>query len=78
MDSLRIAGAHTLTLTDVLTVRTDGVANATGGLLQTGGAGVISGTGITTGGSGALVVRVDGAADTLTLNAPITATTPGG
>ena len=45
---------------------------------QTGGSGSISGTGVTTGGSGVLVINVDGGANTLTLNAPITSTTTGG
>ena len=78
IDSLRINGSQALTLSGLLTIRTAAAANATGGIIQTGGSGSISGTGITTGGSGALIINVDGGANTLTLNAPITATTTGG
>lgn len=78
IDSLRINGSQALTLSGLLTIRTAAVANATGGIIQTGGSGSISGTGISTGGSGALIINVDGGANTLTLNAPITSTTTGG
>ena len=78
IDSLKLTGSPTLTLSGLLTVRTAGTANATGGILQSGGSGTISGTGVTTGGSGALVINVDGAANSLQLDAPITSTTTGG
>ncbi|MBA4019031.1 MAG: hypothetical protein C0483_17830 [Pirellula sp.] len=78
IDSLKISGGPTLTLTGLLTVRTAGTTNASGGILQTGGSAVIAGTGISTGGSGTLMIRVDGASDTLELSAPITSTTTGG
>jgi autotransporter-associated beta strand protein len=78
--SLKINGNQTLNLTGLLTVNSQGLttaATSAGGILQTGGTGVITGTGISTGGSGNLPVRVDGASDSLTLSAPITATTGG-
>ena len=78
IDSLKINGAQALTMTGLLTIRTAGTTNASGGIIQTGGSGSISGTGVSTGGSGALVINVDGGANTLTLNAPITNTTTGG
>ncbi|MCP5559948.1 MAG: autotransporter-associated beta strand repeat-containing protein [Verrucomicrobiaceae bacterium] len=78
IDSLRIKGATALNMTGLLTIRTAATANASGGIIQTGGSGSISGTGVTTGGSGALVVNVDGGANSLQLDAPITATTTGG
>ncbi len=78
IDSLRINGAQALTMTGLLTIRTAAATNASGGIILTGGSGSISGTGVSTGGSGALVINVDGGANTLTLNAPITSTTTGG
>ncbi len=79
--SLKINGSQTLTLTGLLTVNAQGLttgATSDGGILQTGGTGVITGTGISTVGIGNLAVRVDGAADKLTLSAPISSTTTGG
>jgi autotransporter-associated beta strand protein len=73
--SLRINGAQTLTLSGLLTIQT--AANTRGGIIQTSGAGVITGTGVTSGGTGDLVIRVDSGSQ-LTLSAPITATTTGG
>ncbi|MDZ4402047.1 autotransporter-associated beta strand repeat-containing protein [Prosthecobacter sp.] len=78
IDSLRINGATALNMTGLLTIRTAGTANASGGIIQTGGSGSITGTGVSTGGSGALVINVDGGANSLSLDAPITATTTGG
>lgn len=78
IDSLKINGAQDLTMTGLLTIRTAGTSNASGGIILTGGSGSISGTGVSTGGSGALVINVDGGANTLTLNAPMTSTTTGG
>ncbi|HQZ26569.1 MAG TPA: autotransporter-associated beta strand repeat-containing protein, partial [Verrucomicrobiales bacterium] len=78
IDSLRINGATALNMTGLLTIRTAGTTNASGGIIQTGGSGSISGTGVSTGGSGALVINVDGGANTLQLDAPITSTTTGG
>jgi fibronectin-binding autotransporter adhesin len=76
ISSLKISGNQTVAQTGLLTIQT--AANSAGGILQTGGSGIISGTGVTTGGTGDLVVRVDGVGDTLTMAAPITATTTGG
>lgn len=74
VNSLRINGAQTLTLTGLLTV-----GGATGGgIIQTGGAGSITGTGVTTNSAGDMVIRVNGSADTLDLSAPISSTTTGG
>ncbi|MDI1311653.1 autotransporter-associated beta strand repeat-containing protein [Prosthecobacter sp.] len=77
--SLKIDGTASpvVTQTGLLTIRT-GAAGTTGGILVTGGPATIAGTGVTTGGAGDLVIRVDGASDTLFLNAPVTATTTGG
>lgn len=77
--SLKIDGtaSPTLTQTGLLTIRT-GAAGTAGGILVTGGSATIAGTGVTTGGAGDLFIRVDGASDTLFLNAPVTATTTGG
>ena len=76
ISSLKISGSQTVDQTGLLTIQT--APGAPGGIIQTGGAGIIQGTGITTGGSGDLVVRVDGSGDSLTLAAPITNTTDGG
>jgi autotransporter-associated beta strand protein len=78
IDSLKVNGSHVLDLEQALTIRTAATSNATGGILQTGGAGVINGAGVRTGGSGALVIRVNEASDSLTLNAPIVTTSTGG
>ena len=75
VSSLKLT-TQTVTLTGLLTVNVG--SNTSGGILQTGGSGVISGTGVTTAGTGDLVIRVNGAGDTLTLSAPITATNTGG
>ncbi len=74
--SLKISGSSTVMQTGLLTIQT--AANSPGGIIQTGGAGVISGTGVTTGGTGDLVIRVSGSGDTLSMSAPITSTTTGG
>ena len=76
VSSLKISGSQTVTQTGLLTINAG--ANTPGGILQTGGSGTITGTGVTTGGSGDLVIRVNGTGDTLTLSAPISATTTGG
>lgn len=78
IDSLKISGSRTLDLAALLTIRTNATTNATGGILQNDGSGKITGTGVTTGGSGSLIVRVNNAMDILELNAPITSTTTGG
>ena len=78
IDSLKISGSQILDTTGLLTIRTAGTANGTGGILQTGGSGEIAGTGVSTGGSGSLLIRVDESGDNLTLSAPITSTTTGG
>lgn len=80
IDTLKIDGAHTLTLNaaQTLTIRT-GAANTDGAILATGGASTITGgTGISVGGSGSLTFYVNGEADSLTLAAPLTSGTTGG
>ena len=77
--SLKIVGSlggTAVEQTGLLTINAG--AGTPGGILATGGAASIGGTGITTGGAGDLIIRVDAAGDTLTLNAPITSTTTGG
>lgn len=79
-NTLRFDGARSLTLSggSTLTVRT-GAAGTHGGILATGGASSINGgTGLTTGGAGTLVFRVNGASDTLTVNSLLTSGTTGG
>ncbi|MFZ2278582.1 MAG: autotransporter-associated beta strand repeat-containing protein, partial [Prosthecobacter sp.] len=76
ISSLKILGSQTVDQTGLLTINLG--ANTSGGILQTGGSGTISGTGVTTGGNQDLVVRVDGLTDSLLISAPITSTTTGG
>lgn len=77
IDTLKINGSHTLTLTGALTVRT-GAAGTDGAILQTGGSGTITGSSITTGGSGSLTFYVDGGANTLTIQSALSSGTTGG
>jgi autotransporter-associated beta strand protein len=84
ISSLKITGDQTLTLTGTLGINTG--AGTVGGIIvdgATGSGATISGTGITQGlgagaNGGALVIRVAGASDLLTLNAPITNSTTQG
>jgi autotransporter-associated beta strand protein len=76
ISSLKISGNQTVDQTGLLTIQT--AANSSGGVIMTGGSGVLAGTGVTTAGSGDLVIRVNGSGDTLTLSAPVTGTTSGG
>lgn len=76
ISSLKIAGNQMVNQTGLLTINVG--SNTAGGILQTGGSSTISGTGVTTAGSGDLVVRVDGSSDSLELAAPITNATTGG
>ncbi|MBA4015748.1 MAG: hypothetical protein C0483_01025 [Pirellula sp.] len=76
VNSLRIAGGQTLTLTGNLTI---GVASGSG-ILQTGGSGKIDGASGNVAVSSAgndLAVRVDGSANTLEIARPITTSTAG-
>ncbi len=75
VSSLKLT-TNNITLAGLLTVNTGGAAND-GGILAAGSS-TIAGTGITSGGAGTLVFRSNLAANVLTLNAPITATTTGG
>ncbi|WP_395741588.1 autotransporter-associated beta strand repeat-containing protein [Prosthecobacter sp.] len=73
--SLKISGSQVLQLSGTLTVNTGGAAND-GGILQTGGSATIqsdsaSARAITTGGAGAIVIRVDGPTDVLTLDSTV-------
>ncbi|MEZ5387264.1 MAG: autotransporter-associated beta strand repeat-containing protein [Prosthecobacter sp.] len=75
IDSLKINGDNTLTLTGNLTIRTAASSSASGGIIQTGGSGVITGNFIVgTNGSGTTVINVDGAANTLTLESRLAST----
>jgi autotransporter-associated beta strand protein len=76
ISSLKILGSQNVNQSGLLTINVGG--NTSGGILQTGGSSFINGTGVTTAGSGDLVVRVDASGDTLNLVAPITSTTTGG
>jgi autotransporter-associated beta strand protein len=76
ISSLKIVDGGLVNQTGLLTINTG--ANTPGGILVDGGSSVISGTGVTTGGSGDLVVNVNQALDSLTMAAPITSTTTGG
>ncbi|MCB1228571.1 MAG: autotransporter-associated beta strand repeat-containing protein, partial [Verrucomicrobiales bacterium] len=68
IDSLKIDGSQTLTLGGNLTIRTAAGSTASGGILQTGGIGTITGNfGVGTLGSGTTVIRVDQATDELTI-----------
>ena len=73
LDNASIAMA---TATTVLTVRT-GAAGTDGGILATGTSAISQGQ-ITSGQAGAIVIRVNQAADTLTLGANLVGTTTGG
>lgn len=77
IDTLKINGAHTLTMTGTLTVRT-GAANTDGAILQTGGSGTITGGTLSVGGTGSLTFYVDGGANTLSLVTPMGGTFSGG
>jgi len=78
LNSLKIAGSQTLTLTGLLQIGTTGAS--AGGILVSGGNATITGGSIgrSAGATGALVVRVDGAADSLVLAAPLAASLTGG
>ena len=72
---------HTLTLAGNLTVNTGGAAIDGGILVSGGNTAAIAATGtfgVSTGGGGTLVVRVNGANDALTLSAPMLASLTGG
>ena len=76
VNSLRISGARTLTLTGNLTI---GVASGSG-ILQTGGNGKIDGAAgniVVSAAGNDLAVRVDGSANTLEIARPITTSTAG-
>ena len=74
INSLKINGGNTLTLTGALTVGTA----AGSGIIQTGGSGVITGGSVATSlAANDLAVRVDGAGNTLTISSPITTSTAG-
>lgn len=78
--SLKLDGSRNLTLNSAQTliVQASG-ANSIGGILATGGESTISGgTAIHTGGSGALVVRVNELTDKLTISTLISSGTTGG
>ena len=78
IESLRIDGSTANTL-DIsagdLTIGTGGAQNEDAGIILTGGSATITGSTITTGGTalgnGGIVIRVDGASNTLTVNSAI-------
>jgi autotransporter-associated beta strand protein len=77
INSLKLTANTTLTANALVTIQS--AANGAGGILLNGGTALINGSaGITSGGTGDLVIRTNLAGDTLTLSAPITATTTGG
>lgn len=72
IDSLKINGSQTLTLTGSLTIRTAAGAAASGGILQTGGSGTITGAfSVGTNNAAATNIRVDGGASSLTIESLI-------
>lgn len=78
IESLRIDGstANTLDISaGALTIGTGGAQNEDAGIILTGGNATITGSTITTGGTalgnGGIVIRVDGASNTLTVNSAI-------
>lgn len=75
LHTLKLSGASNLSLAsgETLTVTSGGLLKADGGSST-----IIGGAGVTTGGSGDLVVRTDLAADTLTINSSILSSTTGG
>lgn len=73
INTLKINGGHTLTLNGGQTLTLSAF-----GLLSTGGSAMITGgTSLTVGGSNTLVVRVDGGADSLRIETPLTGFTGG-
>ena len=75
IDSLKINGNNTLTLTGNLTIRTAAGSTASGGIIQTGGSGTITGNFIVgTNSAGTTVINVDGGANTLTLESKLAST----
>lgn len=80
---MKFSGNHTLTINNTILLTINNGAGTAGGLLVTGGSAAVianegSAAGLTTGGSGDLVVRTDTAADSLNIQVPITSTTTGG
>jgi len=80
---VKFSGNSTLTINNGILLTLNNGASTAGGLLVAGGSAAVianqgSATGITTGGSGDLVVRTDAAADSLNIQVPITSTTTGG
>lgn len=78
--SLKLLGTTSpeLSVTALLTINSDGVGTI-GGILATGGSSTISGTGtVTSGGVGALAIRVNETSDILYLNTPVASSTTGG
>jgi fibronectin-binding autotransporter adhesin len=80
---LKFAGGNTLTLSSGILLTINNGANTAGGLLITGGvaaviANGVGATGLTTGGSGDLVVRTNTAGDSLNIQVAITSSSTGG
>jgi autotransporter-associated beta strand protein len=78
---IKITGnTTTYTLNSSITTTIQAAANTAGGILVTGstGATITGGTGLSSGGTGTLAVRVDGGSDVLTIASPLTNGTTGG
>ncbi|MFC5455817.1 autotransporter-associated beta strand repeat-containing protein [Prosthecobacter fluviatilis] len=80
---LKFTGGDTLTLDTGILLTINNGTNAPGGILVTGGVAAViadglSATGLTTGGSGDLVIGTNAAGDSLSIQVSITSTTTGG
>lgn len=79
---IKFASADTFTINHGVLLTLNNGAGTAGGILVTGGAAVIanegSASGLTTAGTGDLVIRTNTLADSLTLQVPVTSTTTGG
>ena len=80
---LKFNGSDTLTIKGSILLSINNGANTAGGILVTGGVAAMiadggSATGLTTAGSGDLVIGTDAAGDSLTIQVAITSTTTGG
>lgn len=76
VSTIKMTSGTTLNNTGVVTIQT--AAGSPGGILVSGGSATISGSGITSGGTGDLVIRTDLGTDSLTISAPLTNGTSGG
>ncbi|WP_395736335.1 beta strand repeat-containing protein [Prosthecobacter sp.] len=80
---IKFAGSDTFTINNGVLLTINNGTNAAGGILITGGVAAViaddgGATGLTTGGSGDLVLTTNAVGDSLNIQAPITSTTTGG